>query len=166
MHVSVLTTATLDWVRSAVPDVPVDERRFRPNLLVRTPSGTPPFVEDEWFGSKARIGDAVCIEFVRSSERCVMTNEAQQEPPHSPLILRAITQAHDIRLDGLATVVSPGQVRIGDPLVLLQDPSRSRRLRASAEVPVRPICRCYPGVRFCCVGALPLMCGVASPWEA
>ncbi|MFH9008624.1 MOSC domain-containing protein [Streptomyces afghaniensis] len=119
LPVSVLTTATLDWVRSAVPGVPVDERRFRPNLLVRTPPGTPPFVEDEWFGSKARIGDSVCIEFVRSSERCVMTNEAQQDLPHSPLVLRAITKAHDMRLDGLATVVSPGQVQAGDPLVLL-----------------------------------------------
>ncbi|MFI6108141.1 MOSC domain-containing protein [Streptomyces sp. NPDC051310] len=119
LPISVLTTATLDWVRSAVPDVPVDERRFRPNLLVRTPPGTPPFVEDEWFGSKARIGDAVCIEFVRSSERCVMTNEAQQDLPHSPLVLRTIAKAHDTRLDGLATVVSPGQVRVGDPIVLL-----------------------------------------------
>ncbi|QKW48784.1 MOSC domain-containing protein [Streptomyces buecherae] len=119
LPLSVLTTATLDWVRSAVPDVPVDERRFRPNLLVRTPPGTPPFVEDEWFGSKARIGDAVCVEFVRSSERCVMTNEAQRDLPHSPLILRAITKAHDMRLDGLATVVSPGRLRTGDRLVLL-----------------------------------------------
>ncbi|MEU7045171.1 MOSC N-terminal beta barrel domain-containing protein [Streptomyces varsoviensis] len=119
LPLSVLTTATLDWVRSAVPGVPVDERRFRPNLLVRTPPGTPPFVEDQWFGSKARIGDAVCVEFVRSSERCVMTNEAQQDLPHSSLILRAITKAHDMRLDGLATVVSPGEIRAGDPLVLL-----------------------------------------------
>ncbi|MFF9558483.1 MOSC domain-containing protein [Streptomyces albus] len=73
--------ATLDRVRSAVPGVPVDERRFRPDLLVRTPPGTPPFVEDEWSVSKARIGDAVCVEFVRSSERCVTTNEAQQDLP-------------------------------------------------------------------------------------
>lgn len=51
-----------------------------------------------------------------------MTNEAQQDLPPSPLILRAIAKAHDMRLDGLATVVSPGQVRTGDPLVLLQGP--------------------------------------------
>ncbi|WP_234324649.1 MOSC domain-containing protein [Streptomyces albus] len=86
LPVSVPTTATLDWVRSAVPGVPVDERRFRPNLLVRTPPGAPPFVEDEWSGSKARIGDAVCVEFVRSSERCVTTDEAQKDLPHSPLV--------------------------------------------------------------------------------
>ncbi|MEU0374133.1 MOSC N-terminal beta barrel domain-containing protein [Streptomyces sp. NPDC006283] len=118
LPLSVLTTATLDWVRAAVPGVPVDERRFRPNLLVRTPPGTPPFVEDEWFGTTARIGDALCIRFQRSSERCVMTNEAQQDLPHSPLILRVIAQAHDMRLDALATVEQPGCVQLGDTVEL------------------------------------------------
>ncbi|RST17560.1 MOSC domain-containing protein [Streptomyces sp. WAC05374] len=119
LPVSVLTTATLDWVRSAVPTVPVDERRFRPNLLVRTPPGTRPFVEDEWFGSTARIGESVHVEFVRSSERCVMVNEAQGDLPHSPLVLRAIAGAHGTRLDALATVAAPGLVRVGDGIVLL-----------------------------------------------
>ncbi|MFC5148859.1 MOSC domain-containing protein [Streptomyces aureoversilis] len=119
LPLSILTTATLDWVRSAVPGVRVDERRFRPNLLVRTPPGTRPFVEDEWFGRKAWIGDGLCVEFVRSSERCVMTNEAQQDLPHSPLILRAIAKAHDARLDALATVVTPGRVDSGDVVTLI-----------------------------------------------
>ncbi|MFE5872039.1 MOSC domain-containing protein [Streptomyces roseifaciens] len=119
LPLSILTTATLDWVRSAVPGVPVDERRFRPNLLVRTPPGARPFVEDEWFGRKARIGDGLCVEFVRSSERCVMTNEAQQDLPHSPLILRAIAKAHDARLDALATVVAPGRVDSGNVVTLI-----------------------------------------------
>ncbi|WP_418961073.1 MOSC domain-containing protein [Streptomyces tritici] len=119
LPLSVLTTATLDWVRSAVPGVPVDERRFRPNLLVRTPPDTPPFVEDEWFGSKARIGDDLCVAFVRSSERCVMTNEAQQDLPHASQVLRALADAHDTRLDALATIAEPGRVSVGDLLVLL-----------------------------------------------
>ncbi|WP_367139031.1 MULTISPECIES: MOSC domain-containing protein [Streptomyces] len=114
LPLSVLTTATLDWVRAAVPGVPVDERRFRPNLVVRTPPGTRPFTEDDWLGRTARIGDTLRVEFVRSSERCVMTNEAQQDLPHSPLILRAIARAHDARLDALATVVTPGPVNTGD----------------------------------------------------
>ncbi|WP_393063299.1 MOSC domain-containing protein [Streptomyces sp. LN549] len=119
LPLSVLTTATLDWVRSAVPGVPVDERRFRPNLLVRTPPGTPPFVEDRWFGSKAWIGDALCVEFLRSSERCVMTNEAQQDLPRSPLVLRAIADAHEARLDALAIIMIPGPLQVGDAVVLL-----------------------------------------------
>lgn len=119
LPLSVLTTATLDWVRAAVPGVPVDERRFRPNLLVRTSPGTPPFVEDAWLGSTARIGDALHVRFERPSERCVMTNEAQEGLPHSPLILRAIAQAHDGRLDALATVTRAGCVRVGDTVELI-----------------------------------------------
>ncbi|MGW0395876.1 MOSC domain-containing protein [Streptomyces sp. NPDC003042] len=86
---------------------------------MRTPPGTRPFVEDEWFGCKAWIGGALCLEFVRSSERCVMTNEAQRDLPHSPLVLRAIAKAHHARLDALATVVAPGPVRAGDAVILM-----------------------------------------------
>ncbi|MFI8448533.1 MOSC domain-containing protein [Streptomyces erythrochromogenes] len=118
LPISVLTTATLDWVRREVPDVPVDERRFRPNLLVRTPPGTPPFVEDEWMGRAARLGTTVRIDFLRSSERCVMTGQAQQGLRRTSAVLKAIATAHDNRLDALATVLTPGTVRVGDPLVL------------------------------------------------
>ncbi|MEU7729275.1 MOSC N-terminal beta barrel domain-containing protein [Streptomyces sp. NPDC040724] len=118
LPLSVLTTATLDWIRNEVPGVPVDERRFRPNILLRTPPGTPPFVEDEWIGRKARLGDTLHVEFLRSSERCVMTNQAQHDLPHSPLILKAIARAHDNRLDVLAQVLTPGTVRVGEPVVL------------------------------------------------
>ena len=48
-----------------------------------------------------------------------MTNEAQQDLPHSPLVLRAIAAAHDIRLDALATVAQPGRVRLGDDVTLI-----------------------------------------------
>lgn len=119
LPLSVLTTATLNWVRDALPGVPVDERRFRPNLLIRTPHGTRPFIEDDWLGSTGCIGEDLCVEFVRSSERCVMTNYAQQDLPHSPLVLRAIAQSHDNRLDALASVALPGSVRIGDTVALV-----------------------------------------------
>ncbi|MFE3764263.1 MOSC domain-containing protein [Streptomyces sp. NPDC059104] len=118
LPLSVLTTATLDWIRAEIPGVPVDERRFRPNVLLRTPPGTRPFVEDDWAGRKARMGEGLCVEFVRSSERCVMTNQAQRDLPHSPLVLKAIARAHDNRLDMLATVVTPGTARVGDAMVL------------------------------------------------
>ncbi|MFE2230060.1 MOSC domain-containing protein [Streptomyces kronopolitis] len=102
-----------------MPGVPVGERRFRPNLLVRTPPGTPACVADEWFGGTARIGGTPRLRFERSSERCPMANEAQQDLPHSPRILRALARAHDMRLDALATVARPGRVRLGDAVELL-----------------------------------------------
>ncbi|GHJ21158.1 hypothetical protein TPA0909_27720 [Streptomyces albus] len=160
LPVSVPTTATLDWVRSAVPGVPVDERRFRPNLLVRTPPGAPPFVEDEWSGSKARIRRRG-VRRVRAVERAMRDDRRGPAGPPPPLVLRAITKAHAMRLDGLATVVSPGQVRTGDPLVPLREVLTgvtrpkpweadgelwavigplywSRRLRVGSALPPRP----------------------------
>jgi MOSC domain-containing protein len=117
LPVSVLTTATLDWVREAVPEVRIDVRRFRPNVLVRTPPGTPPFTEDAWFGRAGRIGD-VGVEFVRASERCVMVNEAQPGLEHSADILRAIATHHDNKLGALAVVTRPGTIEVGDPVAL------------------------------------------------
>jgi uncharacterized protein YcbX len=117
LPLSVLTTATLDWVRREV-DVPVDERRFRPNVLVRTPPGTAPFVEDDWLGRTAVIGAGPRVEFVRASERCVMVNEAQPGLPRSSQVLRAIAAGHDNRLDALATVHGAGHIGVGDAVVL------------------------------------------------
>lgn len=114
--VSVLTTATLDWVRAETPGTTVDERRFRPNLLLRTPPGTPPFVEDTWFGREGLLGGAVRLLFVRSSRRCRMAGLAQPGLPHAPEILRAVTRGHGGRLDALATVARPGRLRVGDTL--------------------------------------------------
>ncbi|WP_327678064.1 MOSC domain-containing protein [Kitasatospora sp. NBC_00458] len=120
LPVSVLTTATLDWVAEAAPSAVVDVRRFRPNVLLRTPPGTPPFVEDEWFGREGRAGarSGARLAFVRSSERCAMTTAAQPGLPHAPEILKAIAQAHDTRLDALAEVAAPGRLSVGDTLSL------------------------------------------------
>ncbi|MFD7578733.1 MOSC domain-containing protein [Kitasatospora sp. NPDC059817] len=118
LPVSVLTTATLDWVREAAPFTVVDERRFRPNILLRTPPGTPPFVEDGWFGREGHGGTGARLAFVRSSERCAMTGAPQPGLPHAPEILKAIVHAHDGRLDALAEVAAPGRLSVGDELAL------------------------------------------------
>ncbi|MFF7634042.1 MOSC domain-containing protein [Kitasatospora sp. NPDC008050] len=119
LPVSLLTTATLDWVREAVPTELVDERRFRPNIVLRTPPGTPPFVEDHWFGREGELRSGARLAFVRSSERCVMSTAAQPGLPHAPEILRVLDRAHQRRLDALATVSAPGLLRVGDRLRLL-----------------------------------------------
>ncbi|MER7484291.1 MOSC N-terminal beta barrel domain-containing protein [Streptomyces sp. NPDC126510] len=120
LALSVLSTATLDWMRTALAGIAVDERRFRPNLLIRTPPVTPAFVEDRWLGSQVRIGTTVCATFVRSSEHCVMVNESQQDLPHSPLVLKTIAQAHAMRMDALGTVTVPGTLGVGDLVTVIR----------------------------------------------
>jgi uncharacterized protein len=118
LPVSVLTTATLDRLRELLPDTVLDERRFRPNILLRTPPGTAPFVEDTWFGRHATAPSGLTLAFVRSSERCVMTGTAQPGLPYAPEILRTIARTHRNLLDALATVPHPGRLRLGDRLTL------------------------------------------------
>ncbi|RAJ38768.1 hypothetical protein K353_03864 [Kitasatospora sp. SolWspMP-SS2h] len=119
LPVSVLTTATLDWVARAVPSAVVDERRFRPNVLLRTPPGTPPFSEDKWFGREGRVEGGAGLVFVRASVRCAMVGAAQPGLPHAPEILKTIAHERDTELAALATVSRPGPLRIGDALALV-----------------------------------------------
>ncbi|BAJ29121.1 MULTISPECIES: MOSC N-terminal beta barrel domain-containing protein [Kitasatospora] len=118
LPVSVLTTATLDWVVRAVPSAVVDERRFRPNVLLRTPPGTPPFTEDGWFGREGRVKGGARLAFVRASPRCAMVGAAQPGLPHSPEILKTIVHERDGELAALAAVARPGRLRVGDALSL------------------------------------------------
>ncbi|GLW71205.1 molybdenum cofactor sulfurase [Kitasatospora phosalacinea] len=118
LPVSVLTTATLDWVARAVPSAVVDERRFRPNVLLRTPPGTPPFTEDAWCGREGRVRGGVRLAFVRASARCAMVGTAQPGLPHAPEILKTVVHERDGELAALATVARPGPLRVGDALSL------------------------------------------------
>ena len=58
--------ASLDDLNARL-DLPVDMRRFRPNLVV---TGSAPFEEDTW--KRIRIGD-ICFDLVKPCARCVMT---------------------------------------------------------------------------------------------
>ncbi|MFJ5922178.1 MOSC domain-containing protein [Kitasatospora sp. NPDC092948] len=118
LPVSVLTTATLDWIAEAVPSAVVDERRFRPNVLLRTPPGTPPFTEDAWYGREGRVKGGVRLAFVRASVRCVMVGAPQPGLPHAPEILKTLVQKRDAELGALASVSRPGRLRVGDVLTL------------------------------------------------
>nr|WP_296070646.1 MOSC N-terminal beta barrel domain-containing protein [uncultured Actinoplanes sp.] len=130
LPLSFVTTATMEWLQAALPDTPIDERRFRVNVLVRTPPGTPPFAEDEWLGFGASIGPDLLVSFVRSSERCTMVNDAQRDLPYAPMVLRTVTRLHDNKLDALAVVERPGAIELGQPIIL------GRRASGRACVPV------------------------------
>lgn len=112
-----VTTASLTWLADLVPTVDVDERRVRPNLVVRVPepAGRP---EDAWLGHELRVGSQLVIEVVDTVDRCVMVNAGQGNLPESNDVLRAITDAADMVFGVYARVAVPGRVRVGDEVVL------------------------------------------------
>src|ERR1051326_8493016 len=53
-HISIISTATIKAIEQAT-GLPLDVRRFRPNILVETTNGQP-FNEEAWLGKAVRIG--------------------------------------------------------------------------------------------------------------
>jgi hypothetical protein len=112
--VHLLTTASLRWARSLAGGSTVDERRFRPNVVVEAPGEHA--VEQGWVGRTIALGE-VRLRVLKSTKRCVMVTLPQEELPHEPRVLSALTgDGGEAYLGVLAEVEVPGRVRAGDPV--------------------------------------------------
>jgi uncharacterized protein YcbX len=111
-----LTTASLAWLRERLPASAIDERRFRPNIVVAAPGATQ--VEQSWIGRSLRLGPQVILRIVAPCERCAMTTFAQPELPADPRVLRCLAQQADQLFGVYAEVIRPGTVATGDAAIL------------------------------------------------
>ena len=114
--ISLIGTATLDWLQGELPYVEVEPRRFRANLVIGT---IEPFIEESWLGRDITIGtgaDAVHVVFDRVLQRCVMVGMAQPGLSESGEVLRRLGRRPDhpvcLALGGL--IVRPGVIRAGE----------------------------------------------------
>lgn len=132
----VLATSTLESLAREYPDGDWDERRFRPNIVFadtadgrasERASGS--FAEDEWMGADLRIGDSVRIHIVAPTLRCPMPSVAQEGLAGDIDILRTLNRVarRDLPplgnfpcLGAYAEVVTPGVVRVGDPVEITE----------------------------------------------
>ncbi len=114
--VHLVSTGALAWLRSRLPESRIDERRFRPNILVTTPGVG--HAERGWIGKTLRIGTEVRLKVTTPTERCRMTTLEQSDLPADPGILRCIAQDEDLQFGVYAQVVTPGRICSGDPVIL------------------------------------------------
>lgn len=110
--VHLVTTGSLRAVEQHLGE-PVDPRRFRPNLVVET-GDLDGLVEDAWVGHRLQVGE-VLLEVVAQMPRCVMVN-LPQVGLAATRVLDVVGEINDANLGVLATVVTPGRVRVGDPV--------------------------------------------------
>ncbi|MGV9342399.1 MOSC domain-containing protein [Streptomyces sp. NPDC003688] len=124
-RVHLVTTASLERLRSAYPGGDFDARRFRPNLVVDTP-GTSGFPEDTWLGGQLRVGEAL-FRVAVATPRCVVPTLAQAGLPADPGIMRTVAREHRVPVFDLGRlscvgvyldVLEPGTVRRGDEVHL------------------------------------------------
>ncbi len=94
-----------------------DPLRFRPNLLVDLESGQA-FDELNWVGRILRVGNAARIAITEVDQRCMMITLDPASGKASPGILRCVVQQHAQCAGVYATVLTPGEVCVGDAVVL------------------------------------------------
>jgi uncharacterized protein YcbX len=113
-----LTTASLAAIGDRRPEGRFDVRRFRPNVLIDC-GGRRDFVEDELEGKVLAIGASFRARAFMPTIRCALTTRAQEDLPADPAILRSVVEGHGGNLGVYAAVDSPGDVRVGDPVIVV-----------------------------------------------
>ena len=124
----VMTSASLDATRAAAPAASIEAARYRPNIVIETPSPQI-FVENAWVGRRLRIGAHVSIEVIAPTPRCAVPMLVHGTLPHSREAVAVVNTLNRIEfpplgpgtfpcLGAYATVVASGPVKRGDEVVL------------------------------------------------
>lgn len=127
--IHLLSVASLETMAAEAPGSEFDPRRFRPNVLLDTPLVGQP--EREWCGDRLEApGSAFRVEV--PTVRCVVPTRSQPGLPRDPQIMRTVAALADRHLGVYATVERSGELREGDPLLLIEaDDGRLHRLSRS-----------------------------------
>ncbi|MEO6626508.1 MAG: MOSC domain-containing protein [Burkholderiaceae bacterium] len=115
--IHLLTSAALRALQSALPNSVLDERRFRPNLLVELPDSAVRIPEYDWIGRDIHIGGAV-LRGVRPCGRCSFTTLQQAGLPLDLNVLRTLALQFDRHFGIYCDVVQPGAIAPGDAVVI------------------------------------------------
>jgi uncharacterized protein YcbX len=115
-----VTGTSLRTMQTRHPESRFDVRRFRPNLVIEDADGADGdgFPELAWAGRRLRIGEAV-LQATVACPRCVMTTHGFADLPKDPGVMRALVKENGGQLGIYASVETPGTVRRGDAVTLL-----------------------------------------------
>lgn len=116
--IHVLTTASLEAMAAHNPAAVWDRRRFRPNFVIKTTNGNNGLLESTWTGKTLRIGH-VELKCEIPCARCGMTTHAQKDLPKDPSVLRSIVKHAGQSLGIYASVMTVGDVSVGDTVELI-----------------------------------------------
>lgn len=114
--VHLMTTATLDRLRTLYPAGRFEVRRFRPNIVIGCPDTATGFVEQEWIGKTLHLGDQVQLKVTGPCPRCVMITLPQADLPGDHGILRSAVQHAQGHVGIYASVIRGGLLRRGAPI--------------------------------------------------
>lgn len=114
-----ITTATLEHIG-------VEELRYRPNLVIATPPGSPPYSENDWVGREVAVGETR-LRVLTATSRCVVPTLEHGPLPRAPHALhipaaenRWDTGGHGPQpcAGAYLEVLTAGVIRVGDTVSL------------------------------------------------
>ena len=114
--VTLMSRASLAALGTAM-DGDVDARRFRMTIEI---DGVAAWEEHGWAGREVRAGDAV-LRVAAPVVRCAVTTRDPESGRTDAPVLRALARLRgrkDVTFGVWCDVVEPGEVRIGDPIVV------------------------------------------------
>ncbi|ABC27336.1 uncharacterized Fe-S protein [Hahella chejuensis KCTC 2396] len=110
--VHLISTSALNWLRGLLPESFIDERRFRPNIILST-SGVG-VIEHDWLGKTLSFAGGLRLHITGLTERCVMTGMRQSDLPDDLMITRTIGELMQFNFGVYAQVMEPGILRQGE----------------------------------------------------
>lgn len=108
-----------------------DQRRFRPNILIKDMTADSAggnnrdFPENNLAGKHLKIGDVV-LSVEMPCPRCIMTTHPVAELPKDPNIMRQLVTHNDGNLGVYARIIKGGTMRLGDTMEILDNPQPQR----------------------------------------
>jgi uncharacterized protein YcbX len=93
--------------------------RYRPNLVIETPPGYPPYAENGWVGRTLAVGETL-LHVLKTTSRCAVPTLEHGALPRAPHALRTLVAEN--RVDALPCagvyleVLTEGTIRTGDPV--------------------------------------------------
>lgn len=121
--IHLLSRQSLGMLQSLIPDSLLDERRFRPNIVVDLPAhhqGKPP--EYQLIGQEFQLG-SLRLRGVKPCGRCSFTTLKQFGIPEDRSVLRTLISNFDKDFGIYCEVIQDGLVEEGDPVIVDQPAS-------------------------------------------
>ncbi len=117
--VSLIDAATVGAVEREA-GTPLDVLRFRPNIVIE--SDLDPFSEDQWVGKSLRFGTdeaGPAVSITMRDLRCVMINLDPETAEADSNVMKAALRLNANHAGVYATVISSGELRIGQTVYLV-----------------------------------------------
>jgi uncharacterized protein YcbX len=115
----VITTATLDRIGT-------EAARYRPNIVIATPPGFPPYAENDWTHGTLTVG-AILLRAMGPTPRCVIPTLEHGDLDRAPHALRTPAAENRVESFGLGElpcagayfkVITAGTIRVGGSIAL------------------------------------------------